>query len=641
MSEGNLSRADKFVALARQKFPSLTTAEEKFLQQTADAQYAIFGGEKVELIDPSGAGDWKEDRILKAACINWVCTDPEAKQFVTHRGIAVVGARIDGALDLQFAKLAVPLSFIKCALPAGLNLRLSDLHTLMLEGSHTASVAADFMKVERTVYLRNGFKAEGGVRLLGASIGGDLDCSKGRLFNRGGDALIADKITVGGAIYLHNGFTAEGQVRLSGASIGKDLDCEKGLFLNRGKMALDANGVKVLGNVFLRDGFKSQGEVNLGGASIGGSFECWNGRFSNRGNKALSASFIRVGGSVFLSKRFAALGEVRLPNASIGGSLICENGLLSNISGDALMADNIKVERDVYLRSGCKVKGRVSFLNADIGRHFQWLGISKPENATLDVRSARVKTLWDEKQSWPPKDQISLQGFVYEELFHSAPSNSEDRIDWLSRQKDEFEDLSATASGAEKRAFFAQPYQQLASVLRKSGLEDEANQILIEKNRRVAKWTRVGRPRWLWYRVLGPPISFGYRPGITFLVSLALIFSGAVIFGVGFQAKLFSPTHEDAYKKENGRSTEAVRDDYPRFNSLVYSGETFVPLVKFYQAEYWLPDANRGRLLLAVSFMKLTTGGCLRLYLWLHIVLGWTLTSIWVAGLTGVIKNKG
>ncbi|MFN2622536.1 MAG: hypothetical protein ABR611_06790 [Chthoniobacterales bacterium] len=640
MANGTPSRADQLVILAREKFPQLTAAEEKFLRHTADAQYAVFGDEGSQTIDPSQAGEWKEDRVLKADCIAWMCADPQAKQFLTHRGVLVVGARIDGELDLQFVQLAVPLAFFYCAFPKGLNLRLSNLHSLVMQGSHAVYLAAAFIRVERTIYLRNGFKVTGKVALGGASIDGDLDCGSGLFLNPGGISLDADGARILGDVILRDGFKSEGEVNLIGASIGGTLDCEKGLFFNKGKPALTADGIKVSGSVFLRNGFKSQGEVNFNGASVGGNFECSDARFSNRGGRALIASSIKAGSNVLFSRRFAALGEVRLVNASISGSLDCDHGLFSHIHGYALVADNMKVERDIYLRGGCKLKGRASFVNTDVGRHFQWRDVCTPEKTILDLRSAKIKTLWDDKKSWPRKDQILLQGFVYEELFHSSPSDSVDRIDWLDRQQTEAEDLPADATRAEKRAFFAQPYEQLAAVLRKAGLEDDANQILIEKNKRMAKWTSFGRSRWLWYRVLGPPISFGYRPGTTFFVSLVLILLGAAIFGIGFQTKLFSPAHEDAYKKENGLSTEEVRDNYPRFNSIVYSAETFVPLVKFYQAEYWLPDANRGRVLLRVGFIKLTSGGCVRAYLWFHTVLGWTLTSFWVAGLTGVIKKK-
>src|SRR5439155_573020 len=76
------------------------------------------------------------------------------------------------------------------------------------------------LKVQESVYLRDGFKAEGEVRLLGATIGGDLVCDGAQFSNPNGDALSADGVQIKGSAFLRNGFKAEGEVRLFGATIG-------------------------------------------------------------------------------------------------------------------------------------------------------------------------------------------------------------------------------------------------------------------------------------------------------------------------------------------------------------------------------------------------------------------------------------
>ncbi|MCX6907065.1 MAG: hypothetical protein NTY01_03370 [Verrucomicrobia bacterium] len=479
------------------------------------------------------------------------------------------------------------------------------------------------------------------MQLLGASIGGDLDCHNGQFSNPDKDALTADGVKVIGGVILSDGFKAQGAVRLLRASIGGNLDCHKGQFSNPGKDALTADGVKVIGRVTLSDGFKAEGAVRLLGASIGGNLDCINGQFSNPGKDAISADGLKVEGGVFFRDGFKAEGEVRLLGASIGRNLDCINAQFSNPGKDAISADGLKVEGGVFFRDGFKAEGRISLVAAEIGGHLQWMGVQSPKTATLDLRSAKVKTFLDEQTSWPPKGQLYLQGFVYEQLDHQAPASAEDRIEWLGRQDEGFGDLPATANRAEKRAFFAQPYEQLASVLRKSGLEDDADEILIEKNKRVAQWTRFWSLRGLWYRVIGPPIRYGYRPMIMFWWSLAVIIYGCYLFGLGNANGLITPTHKDAYVERNGKTTKDIREDYPRFSCFVYSTEMFVPLVNLFQKEYWLPNANRGPVIFPRGCVKLTSGGALRIYLWVHIALGWTLTTIWVAGLTGVIKKRG
>ena len=66
----------------------------------------------------------------------------------------------------------------------------------------------------------------------------------------------------------------------------------------------------------------------------------------------------------------------------------------------------------------------------------------------------------------------------------------------------------------------------------------------------------------------------------------------------------------------------------------MYSVDTFVPLIDLHQSKYWLPNAKRGNKLLGLHI-----GGLLRLYLWIHIVMGWALTTLLVVGLTGLVRT--
>jgi hypothetical protein len=59
-------------------------------------------------------------------------------------------------------------------------------------------------------------------------------------------------------------------VHLLGANLGGDLDCRGGTFNSPGEMALAANGLNAGGNVFLDDGFSADGLVVLNGASVKG-----------------------------------------------------------------------------------------------------------------------------------------------------------------------------------------------------------------------------------------------------------------------------------------------------------------------------------------------------------------------------------
>ena len=87
------------------------------------------------------------------------------------------------------------------------------------------------------------------------------------------------------------------------------------------------------------------------------------------------------------------------------------------------------------------------------------------------------------------------------------------------------------------------------------------------------------------------------------------------------------------------KGRHAFSEHYSKFNAFMYSLESFTPLLRLDQSSNWAPNANRGRRLHIGKFNLLTTGSLLRIYLWLHIIAGWVLTSLWVGGITGLVKS--
>lgn len=178
--------------------------------------------------------------------------------------------------------------------------------------------------------------------LGGATIGGQLRCNAGTFRNRTGDgggvALSGVAADIAGSVYLCDHFTAEGAVRLLDASISGQLDCSEGTFQNRtddgSGVALAFDRAHVAGDVFFEEGFSAEGEVRLLAAKIGGQLNCAGGKFHNRTNDASGAAFscddANVSGSVLLSDGFAAEGQVRLLGANIGGDLACAGGTFDN-----------------------------------------------------------------------------------------------------------------------------------------------------------------------------------------------------------------------------------------------------------------------------------------------------------------------
>ena len=330
---------------------------------------------------------------------------------------------------------------------------------------------------------------------------------------------------------------------------------------------------------------------------------------------ALNADGLKVEGDVFLTGGFKAEGEVRLLGATIGGNLECDGGTFTNPEGRARSADGLKVEGSVFLRDGFKAEGEVDFRNGAIVGYFVYRDAVGSEKAILDLRSTRVGTLWDDEASWPRRGNLFLKGLEYREIGPEAPQDAKRRLDWLHRQP----------------VFEPQPYRHLAGVLRASGQRHEATKILVaaENDHRrlgsLSRWRRI--VNWFY----GATLDHGYRPQKAFMrFAPVFLIVGTVLFWLGNDAALFSP------RVNSSQSTVVVvGDQYPRFDPIVYSIDAFVPVINLHQETYWLPDANADtRHGYAVHW-----GDLLRWYHWVHISLGWLLSFLLVAGLSGLVRK--
>jgi hypothetical protein len=156
-----VASATNLIELAKGKFDPLSRAEEKLFTdaQTGEEASALTGDEAKD--DPADAAKWGDERALRAECIVWLCTTPEASALVTHRGIRISGMRIDGDIDLTDAQVPFPLYAPKCAFSGKILLRAARLRSLHLVATHvTRYLAAYGAKIEGDVSLSDGFRGE-------------------------------------------------------------------------------------------------------------------------------------------------------------------------------------------------------------------------------------------------------------------------------------------------------------------------------------------------------------------------------------------------------------------------------------------------------------------------------------------------
>jgi hypothetical protein len=380
--------------LAEKKFAprKLTEAEQKLFTATEKGEPASALSSDNKENDPVSAANWPDKRVVHVECLEWLCTDHDAAALVTSHGIKIYGARVDGDLNLEDTQIAFSLVTWKCAFNGNVLLRHTHIKALYLLASRVNALNAEGAEIDGSLFLRNDFKADGDVNLLGAKIGGSLECDGAQLSNPKGKALNADRINVAGYVFLRHGFKAEGEVNFLGATIGANLECDGAQLSNPTGKALNADRVNVTGYVFLRGGFKAEGEVNLLSATIGANLECDGAQLSNPTGKALYADGAKINGGLYLRKGFKAIGEVSLLSATIGGSLVCTGAQLSNPKGKALNADKVKVAGSVFLKDGFSSEGEIDFRSATIGSNLECDGaqLSNPNGEALHADGGKI-----------------------------------------------------------------------------------------------------------------------------------------------------------------------------------------------------------------------------------------------------------
>ncbi len=587
---------------ARARFADLTQAELKILVAVTTGETAYCGPSRDDG-DPSNNPDssdtWGPERDIRAELIRWLCISRDAAAWVDPRGLPIHAARISGQLDLSFAVVRMPLILLRCRVADAMDLRFAQIEFLSLSTCLVPGLIADGIRVRGNLNLRGAFRADGEVRLVGADIGGSLDCSGGKFVKPDGYALVANRAKVAGSVFLNDGFTAEGEVNLVGADIGGNLECDGGKFVKADGYALNASLVKVAGAVFLRDGFSAEGEVNVAGADIGSNLECRRGKFVRPDGKALNADGAKVAGDFFLVNGFSAEGEVRLLGADIGGDLAVTNAEFA--VGSRLIAERATVKGVLFWTGpGHDEKGR-----------------KRDVNATLILAHASVGVIAD-ADSWPERGNLDLDGFVYTRIA-TDPIDAKSRLDWLARQPAD--------------QFKPQPYQQLAKVLREAGDNVGARRVLIAMENSRHDYGKLGALARPWHWVLWATIGYGYRPWLALCWGIGIVMFGFLLFGLGYYEGAITPSDKDAYCTFAAHDTNLHHGNpppyYPRFSPLVYSLDTFLPIISFGQKDHWMPNPNTGR-----------WGYWLRVYQWIfHVGLGWVLTTLFVAGLTPIVRS--
>ncbi len=360
--------------------------------------------------------------------------------------------------------------------------------------------------------------------------------------------------------------------------------------------AINADSAEIDGDVSMLRG--DYGPVSLFRARIGGNLDFIGARVTNPGEDAILAMESTVGGDADFHQGFTTDGIVDFRVARIGHSLSFHDARFVGGGDNGLNAERAVISGTVY-----------------------WVDVTRTAHTILDLSNVHAEGLSDDPGSWPAPGNLNIDGFVYGSLV-DAPEDAALRLKWLA---------------LEGPGYRPQPYQQLARVLAAAGDDGGATQVLIAQRAAQRSHGNLSRIERLWNLVLQLTIGYGFRPLRAVWWMIGFVGAGTLLFALGYRMRIVTPTDADAY-------ASFVKDGiapahYPEFNALAFSLEHFWPFVDLHQGLYWRPNPRacgdiQGRDTMAGRI----PARLLRWYLWVHIVAGWTITPLLLAGLSGLIR---
>jgi hypothetical protein len=408
------------------------------------------------------------------------------------------------------------------------------------------------------------------------------------------------------------------ELTLDAAWIGGQLNLcseKRRVKISGNRHAINAQGAEIKGSVVLR-GAKLTGTTDFNSAIIGGQFSAnstdrYQTEFINPNGVALSLQSAQIKGGTFLTDFLhPPIGAVNFTSAHLG---------------------HLVVDPHSYPLGKLRLNGTIynNFTDRRNSSHIC--------EGWLSPITAKSRQKWQNKKDKQKDDP--LKPFGYWPAFRALM----ERIEQGHIPREEGKSDSETAQNIlarhiksrdnHRRHPFA--YRQFAKVLDGNGHEAEAREVRITGAKayteRAAKNLKFRKPFYkAWRCVLGLTTAYGEKLQNAAYGLILLFIFGWVIFALN--APDMVPARERFYLNieayELWLSNGELPSGYPAFNPFIYSLDVILPIVDIAQESHWRPRNSA------------SGANWLRYYNWFHILIGWFLSTIGLAGLTGLLKDK-
>ncbi|KIC26149.1 MULTISPECIES: hypothetical protein [unclassified Leisingera] len=365
--------------------------------------------------------------------------------------------------------------------------------------------------------------------------------------------------------------------------------------------------------------------LSAGGLKVGGQLNCKGAEFQNKGGEALNLQDADIGQTLSLDS-VKVLGAADLNGLKTGGQLDCEGAEFQNEGGKALNLQNAVIGKGFLFRDQVTVQG------------------------SIDLAAAHCGDLVDDPDCWPDSGHLILDGFTYRRLH--GPTDARTRLNWLA-QGDRW-----------NGEFYPQPYKQLAKVLHDMGHEADAMKVRVTlacKLRAEARKEVVPRSPvfafmrpvrrgvlWVWHGLSYLLTAHGYRPWQSLFALTLLIVMTSIPTKRAWEEGSFAPNSSVILNSQSWATyashsshpphpnpaqdwskTSIPGRDWESFHPLAYAADVVIPIINFGQTDAWAPSTERG-----------TWGYHLWWARWVFTTLGWIVTALGAAALTGIIRRE-
>jgi hypothetical protein len=290
--------------------------------------------------DPADGTAWGPERTVRASVLRALLLDgPRENGEIPSLDLA--GARITGALLLQYATVEVPVRLKNCHFEEVPRLYAGRLREVNLAESVLPGLVAHAVRVDGVLRLTRA-RFAGTVRLGGAEITGSVYLERARFTAPDDSAepvLQLNQAVLGADLWAPE-LRARGPVRLTGATVAGRVNLIEADLEAPGRTALEAQYLSVGSGIAARS-LRARGLLDLRGVRVPGTLDLAHASLSRPGDVALRATSAVIGELwLFAGERVEGalrLRRARIDSLSLDPEMVPDEVYLNDLSYTALV----------------------------------------------------------------------------------------------------------------------------------------------------------------------------------------------------------------------------------------------------------------------------------------------------------------